>query len=104
MSIHKLSINVVTSNKPKMLGGLAQNGKAAGTGICLFPVMDTQAVGGQRAPNPFVSILRNVVSPYRSPRRITRGRDAVRQTDNDAGMGVGQSERRPVIGRIRVAP
>ena len=34
-------INVVTSDKPKMLTGLSQNGTIAGTGSCFYPVMDT---------------------------------------------------------------
>jgi hypothetical protein len=58
------------------------------------------ATGGQRAPHPFLSIVRNVVSPYRSFR--TKGKKAVRPPDGDAGLGVGKSESRPVAGRIRV--
>ena len=38
----ELSINVVKRNKPKMLTGLGQKGTVAGTGSCLYPVMDTQ--------------------------------------------------------------
>ena len=38
----ELLINVVTSSKPKMLRGLGQNGTVAGTGSCLYPVMDTE--------------------------------------------------------------
>jgi len=37
-----LSINVVKSDKPKMLTGLSQNGTVAGTGSHQYPVMDTQ--------------------------------------------------------------
>ena len=37
----ELSINVVTSGKPKMLRGLGQKGTVVGTGSCLYPVMDT---------------------------------------------------------------
>jgi hypothetical protein len=37
----ELLLNVVTSGKPKMLRGLGQNGTGAGTGSCLYPVMDT---------------------------------------------------------------
>ena len=36
----ELLINVVTSDKPKMLRGLSQKGTVAGTGSCLYPVMD----------------------------------------------------------------
>ena len=37
----ELSINVVKSDKPKMLTGLSQNGTVAGTGVRQSPVMDT---------------------------------------------------------------
>ena len=37
----KLSINVVKSDKPKVLTGLSQNGTVAGTGVRQSPVMDT---------------------------------------------------------------
>jgi len=37
-----LSINVVKSDKPKMLTGLGQNGTVAGTGGRQSPVMDIQ--------------------------------------------------------------
>jgi hypothetical protein len=42
-----------------------------------------------------------VVSPYRSFRK--EGRKVARPTQGGAGRGVGKSERRPVVGRIRVA-
>jgi hypothetical protein len=38
----ELSINVVTTSKPKMLPGLSQNGTVAGTGSQTYPVMDSQ--------------------------------------------------------------
>jgi hypothetical protein len=38
----ELSINVVTSGKPKMLRGLGPKGTVAGTGSCFYPVMDTK--------------------------------------------------------------
>src|SRR5262249_20675579 len=38
----ELSINVVTTGKPKMLTGLSQKGTGAGTGSKTYPVMDTQ--------------------------------------------------------------
>jgi hypothetical protein len=38
----EFSLNVVTSGKPKMLRGLGQKGTVAGTGSCLYPVMDTK--------------------------------------------------------------
>src|SRR4029453_4239779 len=59
------------------------------------------ALGGQRAPHPSLSTVRNVVSPYCS---FLKGRKAVRSTNGSAGRGVGKSEGRPVMGWIRVAP
>ena len=37
-----LLIHVVTAGKPKMLRGLGHKGIVAGTGSCLYPVMDMQ--------------------------------------------------------------
>src|SRR6266446_2023928 len=42
VNTRELSINVVMSNKPKMLRGLSQKGTGAGTGSCHYPVMDIQ--------------------------------------------------------------
>jgi hypothetical protein len=42
-----------------------------------------------------------VVNPYRSSRK--KGRKVARPTNDGAGKGVRKSERRPVMGRIRVA-
>jgi len=58
------------------------------------------APGEESAPHPFVSPLRNVVSPSRS---CLEGRKAARPTDGGAGMGVGTSAGRLVMGRLRVA-
>ena len=38
----ELSLNVVTTSKPKMLRGLSQKGTVAGTGVLPSPVMDMQ--------------------------------------------------------------
>jgi len=38
----ELSINVVKSDKPKMLRGLSQNDTVAGIGFRQYPSMDTQ--------------------------------------------------------------
>ena len=38
----ELLINVVTSDKPKMLTGWSQKGTVAGTGSCFYSVMDTE--------------------------------------------------------------
>ena len=96
-----LSINVVRRDKPKMLRGLSQNGTVAGTGSCHYPAMDTQRYRRTESTSPvLVNLAENVGSPYRSFRK--EGRKAVRSTDGGAGKGVGQSEGRPVMGRIRV--
>lgn len=40
-------LNVVTLNKPKVLIGLAQNGREAGTGGVFSPVVNMKASGGK---------------------------------------------------------
>ena len=101
VNIGELSLNVVMSDKPKMLRGLSQKALERVQGLDNILSWTPNATGGQRAPNPFVSTLWNVVSPYRSFRK--EGREAVRPTNDGAGMGVGKSERCPVMGQIRVA-
>jgi hypothetical protein len=96
----ELSINVVMSDKPKMLPGLRQKALERVQSLDNTLSSTPNAPGGQRAPNPSVSTLRNVVSPYCSS---TRGREAARPTDGGAGMGVGKSKGHPVMGWIRVA-
>ena len=91
----ELSINVVMSTKPKMLIGLRQKALERVQSLDNTLSWTSNAPGGQRAPNPSLSILRNVVSPYCS---YTRGREAARPTNGGAGMGVGRSERPPVAG------
>ena len=97
----ELLINVVTSGKPKMLTGLSQKALERVQGLDNILSWTHNAPGGERAPHPSLSTLRNVVSPYRSFRQ--KGRKAARPTHGGAGMGVGKSEGRPVMGRIRVA-
>src|SRR5215468_4043507 len=98
----ELLVNVVIQDKPKVLTGLSQK-RALERAQGFIPTLSwtPNATGGQRAPHPFLSPLRNVVSPYRSFRK--KGREVVRPTQGGAGRGVGKSERRPVVGRIRVA-
>ena len=98
----ELSINVVMSSKPKMLLGLSQKALEWVQSLDNTLSWTANAPGGQRAPNPSLSTVRNVVSPYRSFRK--KGREAVKSTNGGAGMGVGKSECRPVMGRIRVKP
>ena len=97
----ELPINVVMSDKPKMLRGLSQKALERVQGLDNILSWTRNAPGGERAPTPSLSTLRNVVSPYRSFQ--PEGRKAVRPTNGGAGMGVGKSEGRPVVGRIRVA-
>ena len=101
MNTCELSINVVMSTKPKMLTGLRQKALERVQGLDNTLSWIPNAPGGERAPHPCVSTLWNVVSSYRSFRK--KGREAVRSTNGGAGMGVGKSEGRPVMGRIRVA-
>ena len=96
----ELSINVVMSDKPKMLLGLSQKALERVQSLDNTLSWTPNAPGGQRAPHPSVSTLRNVVSSYCSS---MRGREAARPTDGGAGKGVGKSERHPVMGWIRVA-
>jgi hypothetical protein len=95
----ELSLNVVMSSKPKMLTGLSQKALERVQGLDNTLSWTRHAPGGERAPNPFGSTLRNVVSPYCS----WKGREAARPTDGGAGRGVGKSECHPVMGWIRVA-
>src|SRR5215475_6626534 len=101
VNTRELSINVVMSTKPKMLRGLSQKALERVQSLDNTLSWTANAPGGQRAPNPSVSTLRNVVSPYCSCRT---GREAARSTDGGAGRGVGKSEGHPVVGWIRVAP
>ena len=60
----ELSLNVVMSTKPKMLLGLSQKALERVQSLDNTLSWTPNAPGGQRAPNPFGSTLRNVVSPY----------------------------------------
>jgi len=52
VNTRELSINVVMSNKPKMLTGLSQKGTVAGTGSRSYPVMDTQRYRRRESTSP----------------------------------------------------
>jgi hypothetical protein len=100
VSKRELSLNVVRSNEPKMLLGLGQKALRRVLGLAGPRAWATNAVGGQREPNPSLSLQRNTVSPYRSPPGVERPQGppmVVRVKDE------GESEGRPVIGRIRGA-
>ena len=60
----ELLINVVTSNKPKVLKGLNQNGKWAGLGAFWSPNTDVDPPANKTVPNPSKVSKRNLVSPY----------------------------------------
>src|SRR4029450_13406607 len=94
-------IHVERRNRPKMLRGLGQKALERVQGLAITLSWTPNATGGQRAPHPSLSIVRNVVSPYRSSRK--EGREAVRRTKGGAGKGAGKSECPPVMGGIRVA-
>jgi len=74
----ELVIHVVTSGKPKMLRGLGHKGTVAGTGSCLYPVMDTQRSRRIESPSPVV-VTRvergKPVSPRRQRREESRKAD-----------------------------
>ncbi len=50
----ELSINVVKSDKPKMLPGLGQNGTVAGIGSRQYPIMDTQRYRRTESTSPIL--------------------------------------------------
>jgi hypothetical protein len=52
VNTRELSINVVTTSKPKMLRGLGQNGTVAGTGSQTYPVMDSQRYRRTESTSP----------------------------------------------------
>src|SRR2546428_13014816 len=58
------SLNVVMSTKPKILIGLSQKALEWVQGLDNTLSWTRNAPGGERAPNPSMSTLRNVVSPY----------------------------------------
>src|SRR4030095_1963615 len=68
----ELSINVVMSTKPKMLTGLSQKALERVQGLENTLSWTPNAPGGERAPHPFGSTLRNVVSPY-CPSHVREG-------------------------------
>ena len=66
------SIHIVTENKPKVLPGLSQKGTGAGTTTPPLLVMDTNATGGQSAPNPSVCDWDGTWQPRTSPVRESK--------------------------------
>ena len=60
----ELLLNVVMSTEPKMLTGLRQKALERVQGLDNTLSWTPNAPGGERAPHPFGSTLRNVVRPY----------------------------------------
>ena len=63
----ELSINVVTSNRPKALTGLGQTSLQWEGGFPILPHGRNTLPAEKREPKPGLLHVRNVVSPY-SPR------------------------------------
>ena len=59
----ELLINVVTSNKPKTLIGLGQNGKGAGLGVFWSPNTDVDPPANRQYLTHLLVCKRNLVNP-----------------------------------------
>jgi hypothetical protein len=86
----ELLINVVTTNKPKMLTGLTQKGIVTRCWGCVLPNHSRNGHRRIGSAYPIRAIKWNVVSPYLS----RTGKRAVRQTNGDAGRR-GRKKQRP---------
>jgi hypothetical protein len=100
----ELLINVVISSKPKALSGLGQKAYSR-LSLSYVGTHGLTTVGEKAEPNLLLSFMRNTVSPivrqHRSSSRYLAGNpqgkllvERVRER--------GESERRPVVGRIGV--
>ena len=67
----ELSINVVTTGKPKMLPGLSQKGTVVGTGSQTYPVMDIQHYWRTESTSP---VLVNLVERGKPVPLLPKGR------------------------------
>ena len=96
-------LNVVKSERPKMLSGRSQQATQRVRGLSDPPPWvrkcTLHAVGGKREPKPILSMVWNVVSPYASQ----TGQPSVSRAYGRAGMGWGESERLAVMAGIGVA-
>src|SRR6266446_6939973 len=79
---------------------LEPKGTVAGTEVLPSPVMDRQRYRRIESTSPMRVNLVERGKPVSF--LAQKGREAVRPTHGGAGMGVGKSEGRPVMGRIRV--
>ena len=92
----ELSINVVTSGKPKMLRGLGQKGTVAGTGSCLSPVMDTTRSRRIESTSP---VAVNLVERGKPVSFLSQERERSRKADQRwCGYGGGKKRRPPCNG------
>ena len=76
MNTCELSINVVKSDKPKMLIGLSQNGPVAGRGSCRYPIMDTQRYRRIESTSP---VRVNLVERGKPVSFLLKGREESRK-------------------------
>ena len=87
----ELSINVVTSGKPKRLRGLGQKGTVVGTGSCLYPVMDTQRYRRTESTSP---IRVNLGERGKAVSFLAQEREESRKADQRrCGYGGGKKRR-----------
>jgi hypothetical protein len=93
-------INAVILDKPKMLIGLSQKARSTVWSLTLAPSWAPTATGGQRAPKPSQSYLRNTVNPYRPFVEVgtPRGEPTAVRAEDEGG-----SKCRLVMRRIRGA-
>jgi len=86
-------------NKPKMLTGLNQNGMWSAASLCGMGHTDMTTTGVQAGPNLLVVMYAEHGKPDTSPETAgqPQGRLMAQRVKE-----CGESERRPVIGRIRV--
>ena len=87
----ELSINVVMSDKPKMLTGLGQKGTVAGTGSQTYPVMDSQRYRRTESTSP---VLVNRVERGKPVSSLLQGREEGCKADQwRCGYGGGKKRR-----------
>ena len=92
----ELLINVVTSDKPKMLRGLSQKGTGAGTGSCLYPVMDITRYRRIESTSP---VLVNLAERGKPVSLLPKGREGSRKANQRrCGYGGGKKQMPPCSG------
>ena len=87
----ELSINVVTTSKPKMLRGLSQKGTVAGTGSQTYPVVDSQRYRRTESTSPVTVTLVERGKPVSF---LLKGREGSRKANQRrCGYGGGKKQR-----------